>query len=98
MFEDYRVKNFSTPGIEPGPVKWKLTILATRPYGTIKNYDLRTICILLFHHTNYNKAKTKLSTCNLNFDTLVKSLSYLKNVLLVLHERTNLSYILKDDH
>lgn len=91
MFEDYRVKNFPTPGIEPEPVKWKLTILATRPYGTIKKYDLRAICILLFHHTNYNKAKTKSSTCNLTFDTLVKSSSGLKNVLLVLHERTNLS-------
>ena len=38
MFEDYRVKNFPTPGIEPGPVKWKLTILATRPYGALKKY------------------------------------------------------------
>ena len=91
MFEDYIVKNFPTPGIEPEPVKWKLTILATRPYWTIKKYDLRAICVLLFHHTNYNKAKTKSSTCNLTFDTLVKSSSDLKNVLLVLHERTNLS-------
>jgi hypothetical protein len=52
MFEDYRVKNFPTPGIEPEPVRWKLTILATRPYWTIKKYDLRAITLRDDHCNN----------------------------------------------
>jgi hypothetical protein len=83
MFEDYRVKNFPIPGIEPRPANRKLSILSARPYGTLEKYDLKTICILLFHHTNYNKAKTKSSTCNLTFETSAKSSSDLKNILLV---------------
>ena len=49
MFEDYRVKNFPIPGIEPGPSRSQPAILSATPYGTIKQHDLRTICILLFH-------------------------------------------------